>query len=240
MGLEAAEMTKHAINAFLATSVVFANELAAICERVGADAREVERGLKSDLRVGPKAYVRAGEAFAGGTLARDVGFLSALGTREDVHVDQVRATATSNERHRNWPYERVRAALKAVNGSRVALLGLVYKPGTDTLRASTAVALARQLRADGVTVVAYDPAIAPGDARMNGIADVVASAAAALAAAEVVAIGTAWPQFKELPASAFAAARGGVVDVGRVLEATAGAAGVPYFAFGRPAAAVRG
>ena len=234
MGLEAAEMTKHAINAFLATSVVFANELAAICERVGADAREVERGLKSDLRVGPKAYVRAGEAFAGGTLARDVGFLSALGARDGVAVDQVRATATSNERHRNWPYERVRAALAAVGGSRVALLGLVYKPGTDTLRASTAVALARQLRADGVTVVAFDPAIPAGDARLDGIADVAGSAAAALAHADVVAIGTAWPEFKALPAAAFANARGGVVDVGRVLEATAGAAGVPYFAFGRP------
>ena len=72
MSVESAEMTKHAINAFLATSVTFINELARLCEVVGADAKEVERGLKSEGRIGPKAYLAAGAAFAGGTLARDV------------------------------------------------------------------------------------------------------------------------------------------------------------------------
>ena len=72
MSVESAEMTKHAINAFLATSVTFANEIAAICELVGADAKEVERGLKSESRVGPKAYLSPGGPFAGGTLARDI------------------------------------------------------------------------------------------------------------------------------------------------------------------------
>jgi UDPglucose 6-dehydrogenase len=76
MSLEAAEMTKHAINAFLATSIVFANEIASLCELVGADAKEVERGLKSDGRIGARAYLAPGGAFAGGTLARDVAFLN--------------------------------------------------------------------------------------------------------------------------------------------------------------------
>jgi UDPglucose 6-dehydrogenase len=75
MGVESAEMTKHAINAFLAVSVTFANEIAAICELVGADAKDVERGLKSEARIGPKAYLSPGGPFAGGTLARDVEFL---------------------------------------------------------------------------------------------------------------------------------------------------------------------
>jgi UDPglucose 6-dehydrogenase len=79
MTVESAEMTKHAINAFLALSVTFANELASVCERVGADAKEVERGLKTESRIGPKAYLAPGGAFAGGTLARDVAFLTALG-----------------------------------------------------------------------------------------------------------------------------------------------------------------
>src|SRR5262249_20525979 len=69
MSLESAEMTKHAINAFLATSVVFINEIASLCEKTGADAKEVERGLKSEARIGPRAYVSPGSAFAGGTLA---------------------------------------------------------------------------------------------------------------------------------------------------------------------------
>ena len=81
MSVESAEMTKHAINAFLATSVTFINELAALCERVGADAKEVERGLKTERRIGPHAYLSPGGAFAGGTLARDVSFLRELGTR---------------------------------------------------------------------------------------------------------------------------------------------------------------
>ncbi len=74
MSIESAEMTKHAVNAFLATSVTFANELAAICERAGADAKEVERGLRTERRIGPYAYLSPGGAFAGGTLARDVAF----------------------------------------------------------------------------------------------------------------------------------------------------------------------
>ena len=79
MSVESAEMTKHAINAFLATSVTFINEIAALCEQSGADAKEVERGLKTEKRIGPYAYLGPGAAFAGGTLARDVVFLKALG-----------------------------------------------------------------------------------------------------------------------------------------------------------------
>src|SRR5271163_1357211 len=75
MSVESAEMTKHALNGFLATSVAFINEVAAICEVVGADAADVSRGLKSERRIGPRAYLGPGDAFAGGTLARDIGFL---------------------------------------------------------------------------------------------------------------------------------------------------------------------
>ena len=81
MSVESAEMTKHALNSFLATSVAFINELSELCERVGADPKEVERGLKSEARIGPKAYLRPGAAFSGGTLARDVNFLVAIGER---------------------------------------------------------------------------------------------------------------------------------------------------------------
>jgi len=238
MGVESAEMTKHAINAFLATSVTFANELAAVCERAGADARDVERGLKSDVRVGPKAYVRAGEAFAGGTLARDLAFLAALGDREHLAIEQLRATARSNERHRAWARERVHEALGDVHGRRVAVLGLVYKPGTDTLRASTAVALARELDAEGAEVVAFDPAVPPNDPRLAPFARTVASASAALAGADCAVVATAWPEFRSLPAAAFEAMRTAVVvDPSRFLEDLLhGAHRVRYVAFGRPGA----
>ena len=79
MSIESAEMTKHAINSFLATSICFANEIATLCEYVGANAKEVERGLKTEERIGPKAYLTPGNAFSGSTLARDIRFLQKLG-----------------------------------------------------------------------------------------------------------------------------------------------------------------
>jgi UDPglucose 6-dehydrogenase len=239
MGVESAEMTKHAINAFLATSVTYANEIAAVCERVGADAREVERGLKSDVRVGPKAYVRAGEPFAGGTLARDLRFLAALGDREHLALEQLRATAASNERHRSWAFGQIERALGTLTGKRVAILGLVYKPGTDTLRASSAVALARRLHAAGAEVTAFDPAIAPGDERLRAFARTTGSADDALRGADCAVIATGWPQFRAIPPAAYAAMRAPlIVDGSRFLEdAVRTVPGLRYVAFGRPAAA---
>jgi UDPglucose 6-dehydrogenase len=234
MSVESAEMTKHAINAFLATSVTFANELAAMCERVGADARDVERGLKSDLRIGPKAYVRAGEAFAGGTLARDLSFLAVLADREGLPLEQTRATARSNEHHRDWAFDRLMERLPS-GRRRVGLLGVVYKPGTDTLRASTAVALARRLDAEGVEVVAFDPAVAVGDKRMAGIATLTASAGETIENSDAVVVATAWPEFLEIPVEVFQRMRTPlVIDVARFLEARLAGSPVTYVAFGRP------
>jgi UDPglucose 6-dehydrogenase len=234
--VESAEMIKHAINAFLATSVVFANELAAICERVGADARDVERGLKSDVRVGPKAYVRAGEAFAGGTLARDLTFLRELGLREGISLDQVSGTATSNERHRDWAFDRIREVGDGRRLGRIALLGLVYKPGTDTLRASNSVSLARRLTQTGALVSAYDPAIAPDDPRLAGIIDVAVSAEAALDGADVAVVATPWPAFRDIEPQHFGRLRAHTaIDESRFLEdRLANVDGLRYIAFGRP------
>ena len=93
MDVESAELVKHGLNAFLAVSVAFANELATIAERVGADAAEVERGLKTERRIGPRAYLRPGAAFAGGTLARDVDYLTQIGEREHVPTHLLRPSA---------------------------------------------------------------------------------------------------------------------------------------------------
>jgi UDPglucose 6-dehydrogenase len=234
MSVESAEMTKHAINAFLATSVTFANELASICERVGADARDVERGLKSEVRIGPKAYVRAGEPFAGGTLARDLGFLAALGDRHTLPVEQIRATAASNEMHRGWTFKRI-VELTDGRPSRIAILGLVYKPGTNTLRASTAVTLARALHGRGDRVVAFDPAIRAGEPSLAAFVDVKASPEEALDGADLAVIATAWPAFREIPPEAFTRMRRPVViDPSRFLEERlASGAGVSYLGFGR-------
>ena len=239
VGVESAEMTKHALNAFLATSVVFANEIAAVAERVGADAREVEEGLKSDIRIGRRAYVRAGEAFAGGTLARDLGFLMHLGDEFGVSPIQIEATRSSNEQHKFWVDRKIRELVGGVSGPRVAVLGLTYKPGTDTLRSSTAVALAERLTHDGIAVVAYDPAIVDDRPELAGIAVRVSNLETALRDADVAVVMTPWPEFRDIPAAAWETMRTrSIVDPQRFLEATAAPHADRYIAFGRPQAAL--
>jgi UDPglucose 6-dehydrogenase len=100
MSIESAEMTKHAINAFLATEVTFINEIAALCERVGADARDVERGLKTEERIGAKAYLRPGDPYSGEHLGRDVLYLEEIGQRHGVVLDMIRGVRASNFMHK--------------------------------------------------------------------------------------------------------------------------------------------
>jgi UDPglucose 6-dehydrogenase len=159
MRVESAEMVKHALNAFLATSVVFANEIASVCEAVGANAREVAQGLLSESRIGPKAYLHPGAAFAGGTLARDVQFLIQEGKRRNIPLPMITGIQTSNRHHQEWVKQKIKTGLKRLKGKSVTLLGLTYKTGTDTLRRSWAIELAQWLQQQGARVQAYDPLI---------------------------------------------------------------------------------
>jgi UDPglucose 6-dehydrogenase len=236
MGVESAEMTKHALNAFLATSVAFANEVARVCERVGADAREVERGLRTDPRVGPKAYVSPGAAFAGGTLARDLRYLSAFGARDGVATPLVDGVLASNAAHAVAHRDEVRA-LAARPGAVAAVLGLAYTPGTSTLRRSSSVELCRFLQEAGVRVRAHDPAVRALPADLAPSVSLCPTAADALEGADVAVVATAWPEYRELAADVFASRmrRPCVVDPARFLEATLGAdPRVLYRATGRP------
>lgn len=198
MSVESAEMAKHAINAFLALSVTFANELAVLCEKTGADAREVERALKSESRIGPKAYVRPGSAFAGGTLARDVVFLSELAEANGAPITLVPAIQSSNETHKQWIYRVAADVLCGKTGARVAVLGLTYKPGTDTLRRSTSVEFCRWAAAQGCVVCAHDPAVnqLPEDLAVK--IKLCATAKETCRGASLIVIGTPWPAFKDI------------------------------------------
>jgi UDPglucose 6-dehydrogenase len=194
MGLEAAEMTKHAINAFLATSVAFMNEVASICESVGADAKEVERGLKSEERIGPSAYLSPGGAFAGGTLARDVATLAGL--RPELVL--IPAVEASNRRHRSWEIGKLRERYPTLAGREIAILGLTYKPGTDTLRRSPGVELAFALSREEARVRAFDPVIRTLPDEIAPHIKLAESAELALRSADAVVLATAWPEFRSL------------------------------------------
>jgi UDPglucose 6-dehydrogenase len=200
MSVESAEMTKHALNAFLATSVTFINEIASICEQVGADAKEVERGLKSESRIGPKAYLGPGGAFAGGTLARDIAFLTKLGQENDLPIHLVPAIRASNDAHKNWSRRRLVQLLGDLTGKTIAVWGLTYKPGTDTLRRSSAVELCQWLLEQGASVQAHDPAVKslPNHFATIHLCD---SPLEAVRDADALVVATEWPDYRAVPIS---------------------------------------
>jgi UDPglucose 6-dehydrogenase len=222
MSVESAEMTKHAVNAFLATSVTFINELASLCERVGADAGEVERGLKTETRIGPFAYLSPGAAFAGGTLARDVRFLRTLGDSVERPTPLMDGVLESNTAHRAWAQRRLASQFDRLAGKRVAVWGLTYKPGTSTLRRSSALGLCRWLADQGAEVQVHDPQAEPlpEDVRVIRHADPLDAAAGAAA----LVVETGWPVYRDVTPEALAAAAPGLVvlDANRFLARTIG------------------
>jgi UDPglucose 6-dehydrogenase len=203
MGIESAEMVKHTINAFLATSVTFINEIAALCERVGADAGEVEAGIRSEPRIGPRAYVTPGGAFGGGTLARDVVFLSLLATTHGLEAPLIDAILRSNRQHGGWAFRRIGELLgdggsAPLKGVRVAVLGLTYKPNTSALRRSTGLELCQRLHAAGAEVRAFDPAVQELPPEFASALRLLPTAADAFDGADALVIATEWPEFAML------------------------------------------
>jgi UDPglucose 6-dehydrogenase len=193
---ESAEMIKHAINAFLGLSITFINEIARICEKVGADAREVESGLKSEARIGPQAYLSPGGPFAGGTLARDIVTLDRLAKELHQELFLIPAIKVSNDQHKRWAIEKLSEELGSLGGKRVAILGLAYKPNTDTLRRSFAIELCRLLHAEGVEVRAFDPLAKVLGNELTNV-DLFRDIEGATAGSDAIVVCTEWPQLME-------------------------------------------
>jgi UDPglucose 6-dehydrogenase len=214
-------MIKHGLNSFLAASVTFANELATICERVGADASEVERGLKSDPRIGPGAYIRPGPAFAGGTLARDVNFLRTLAGKYHLTLPVIEGIHASNRAHGEWAYRQLSFRLRPLTGRTIGVLGLAYKPGTSALRRSPSIELIQALLRDGAQVQAFDPHVSslPGDLKSVRLCGDARSAASG---ADALVVGNESPEFRSLTGDDIAGLMKGrvVLDAGRFLAST--------------------
>lgn len=236
MSVESAEMTKHAINAFLATSVVFANEIATLCERVGADAKEVERGLKSEQRIGPKAYLSPGGAFAGGTLARDIEFLKTIGHREHLRIPMLESVRVSNDFHKGWVRHKLTKLFPLLEDVAVAVWGLTYKPGTNTLRRSLSVELCDWMLEQGAQLTVHDPSEPALPSRWQGRVSHAATALKALIGAKVLIVGTEWPVYKEVLSLHAAEAAPGLVvlDANRFLAPWPQNPALQYLAVGTP------
>jgi UDPglucose 6-dehydrogenase len=237
MRTESAEMVKHALNSFLALSITFINEIARLCEQTGADAKEVAAGLKSEPRIGPKAYLSPGGPFAGGTLARDVVTLTKLAEATGEKISVIPAIKQSNDLHRGWAFRRLQSRLGPLRGRKIAVLGLTYTTNTDTLRRSAAVELCQQLLQAGAAVTAFDPAVKSLRPDLSHIV-LAAGAAAALAGADAAVVCTEWPQFRQAdwPGIAATMKQAVFVDANRFLEEELKSiAGVEHLSVGRSA-----
>ena len=236
MSVESAEMTKHAINAFLATSVTFANEIAAICEIVGADAKQVERGLKTEARIGPRAYLSPGGPFAGGTLARDIEYLGQASAAASLKTPLLSSVKVSNDEHKSWVRRKLAMLFDELNAVDVAIWGLTYKVGTSTLRRSQSVELCDWLIGKGAKLHLHDPAATELPVYWNGRVERYNDAVDAVTRAQVLVIGTEWPDYRNDIAklSTELCSRLTVIDANRFLQAQAKERGMRYIAVGAP------
>lgn len=157
MSSVSAEMSKHALNAYLATSVSFINDIADVCEEVGADVSDVVRALRSDPRVGQYAFLNPGTGFSGGTLGRDLKALLGAAKQRNVALPVIGATVEKNDSRKEKIVRRLEEIAGGLLGKNVAIFGLSYKAGTPTLRRSRSLEIAMMCREKGATVVLHDP-----------------------------------------------------------------------------------
>jgi UDPglucose 6-dehydrogenase len=237
MDVRSAEMTKHASNAFLAASISFANEIAALCEVTGADVARVTAGMKLDRRIGPHAFLSAGLGFAGGTLGRDVRALQVLGRSGGVETPLCDAVMEVNTARARYVPNELRRLMGSLAGRRVAILGMTYKPGTSTVRRSLSLEIMRALAAKGVALTAYDPL-----ADLSEVADPPPFSRAedpygAACDADAVVLVTGWADLDLLDFERVRRQMRGslFIDAGNALEPeVVRAAGLTYVAPGRP------
>jgi UDPglucose 6-dehydrogenase len=198
VSLRTAEMIKHAINAYLATCVSFANELAVLCDMVGADALKVAEALRMDARVSPKAPLLPGSGFSGGTLARDVKVLRRLGQQHDYPPPLFDGVWEANERQARAPVRKLKEVYPALWGQTVTVLGLTYKPGTSTVRRSAALEVIKALVSEGAKVLAYDPKADPAELAHHQGFTVCPNVEDAARGSGALLLVTPWPEFREL------------------------------------------
>jgi UDPglucose 6-dehydrogenase len=192
-----AEMIKYAANAFLATKISFINEIANICERVGADVHEVSNGIGLDARVG-RAFLYAGIGWGGSCFPKDLASLSHTASEYQYDAHLLDAVQKVNNAQRMVVIRKLQERLKLLKGKTIALWGLAFKPGTDDVRAAPALVIAEQLAALGAEVRAYDPE-ATETARRQGVrAELCTDVYEASLGADAVVLVTEWPEFREV------------------------------------------
>ncbi len=236
--LETAELTKYAANAFLATKITFINEIADLCEKVGGDVHGVARGIGLDGRIGRK-FLHTGPGYGGSCFPKDTQALAHTAREAGAPVRIVDTVIDVNERRKSAMAERIVARCGgSVEGKRIAVLGLTFKPNTDDMRAAPSLVIVPALQAGGATVCAYDPA--GMEAAKDLLPGVVwcEDAYETMEGADALVIVTEWNQFRALDLERVKALlnRPVMIDLRNMYTPSdLAAAGIDYSCLGRPA-----
>lgn len=195
--VESAELIKYAANAFLATKISFINEIANLCERVGADVKVIERAMGLDGRIGRK-FLHAGVGFGGSCFPKDTMALARFSEEFGEPMKIVNATISINQTQRDRIIDRVKRAIAPAKGKTVAVLGLSFKPNTDDLREAPSLDIIRALRSDGVRVRVFDPVAMPAAKAMLRGVEFCRDANDAATGAHALVLVTEWNEFRRL------------------------------------------
>ena len=196
MDIPSAEMTKYAANAMLATRISFMNDIANLCERVGANVDSVRKGIGSDSRIGTK-FLYAGCGYGGSCFPKDVKALVHTGMDNDYHMEVIEAVERVNEKQKSIVYDKIIRAAGPVQGKTVAIIGLAFKPETDDMREAPALVVIDKLLKDGATVRVFDPvAMDECKRRIGDVVTYCKNMYDAADGADVFALMTEWHQFR--------------------------------------------
>lgn len=232
-----AEMIKYASNAFLATKISFINEIANVCEEVGADVTEVAEGMGLDPRIGPR-FLSAGVGFGGSCFFKDISALKQLAGNSGYHFQLLTSVIEVNDLQKRRVVGKLKRYVGSLEGKEVALMGLAFKPGTDDMRDASSLVLAGRLLAEGANVRAFDPiAIEVARHMIRGV-EFFEDPWACVTGADAVVIVTEWPEIVGLDWARVAGAMRGdlLVDGRNALDpAEVVAAGLAYEGIGRVA-----
>jgi len=197
--LRTAEMTKHAMNAYLATAITFGNEIANICDLVGADATRVVEALRLERRVSPLAPLFPGLGFSGGTLARDMKVLQRLSKEYNYEAPLINGVLQLNSLQNQVVIRSIQRQYGHWQGLKIGVLGLTYKPGTSTVRRSAAIEMITVMASAGAQVKAYDPQADPDEVTPHlRYFERVGSPYEAAEGADALVLATTWPEFNDL------------------------------------------
>ena len=235
-----AEMIKYASNAFLATKISFINEIANVCEEMGADVGVVAQGMGLDARIGSH-FLRPGIGYGGSCFPKDVKALKQLAGNSGYHFQLLTSVIEVNDLQKRRVVGKLERHLGSLRGRRIALLGLAFKADTDDMREASSLVLAARLRAEGATVVGYDPVAMQNAAELLGDeVELAGSMIEAVTGADAAVIVTEWGEFRQVCTRVVREAMRTplVVDGRNLLDpAQARTAGFAYESVGRPSAA---